>query len=465
MRRTIRVAGGVLIAALLLVAVLLILAVDAVDYRPALREPYHRETLTRLTATMATNTLSTGQLWAGFGRAVLTPTLNATNESPAEGRFRLVPLAGYGDRRGRPATGVHDDLYVKAVALRVGGRLGVMIGADALIIPEEVTRLAMQRCANELHLAREQLYLSATHTHASIGGWGQGPVAKAFAGQFQPGICAWFADRIVVAAREAIGDLKPASFGAGNFAAPEFIRNRLVGELGRVDPEFSFLVVEQQGGRKAILGSYAAHSTVLSGNVMEFSGDYPGVWQRAVEEGTGGFAMFLAGGMGSHSPVPGERGFAGTEKMGQALAASVLNRLGGVVLTNHTTFGIVGVEVTLPPPNWRVTDGVRLRPWLARSLLRAPDSTYLQVFRIGDSFWASTPCDFSGEMALLVKDTLRARGKDAVVTSFNGGYVGYVIPPRYYHLGGYEPQIMSFFGPNVPDYFDELIRKMAFSLL
>ena len=56
---------------------------------------------------------------------------------------------------------------MKAVALRVGDRLGVMLGADALIIPREVADAAAQRLEQELGLRREQLYLSATHTHTA----------------------------------------------------------------------------------------------------------------------------------------------------------------------------------------------------------------------------------------------------------------------------------------------------------
>ena len=63
------------------------------------------------------------------------------------------------------------------------------------------------------------------------------------------------------------------------------------------------------------------------------------------------------------------------------------------------------------------------------------------------------------------KRVLQAHGSSATITSFNGDYVGYVIPARYYHLNGYEPRLMSFFGPNVPDYFDELIRTMALTLV
>ena len=449
-------------AALLLVV--LFLGLDGLDYRPYLREPYYVETTARLRAHQSTNSIARGELHAGFGRALLTPTINAPSDDPVKGLFRSLPLAGYGNRRGKPATGVHDDLYVKAVALRVGNRLGVMLGADALIIPTEVTEAAMQRIESELKLSREQIYLSATHTHCSLGGWGKGMVAEAFAGGFQPGACVWFADRIVTAVRDAIADLKPAAFGDGHFAAPEFVRNRLVGELGKVDPEFSYVVLKQNDGKLAVLGSFAAHATVLSGNMMEFSADYPGCWQRAVEEATGGSAVFLAGGCGSHGPVSGGKGFAGAERMGQALAQMLLAQLPNTPLTNSITFGMLGLDISMPPLNVRVSDGLRLRPWLAQRLMPVKEHSFLQAFRLNNEVWISTPCDFSGELALGIKDFMQVRGRHAVVTSFNGDYIGYVISPRYYHLGGYEPRTMSFFGPNVPDYFDELIRKMALSL-
>jgi len=194
-------------------------------------------------------------------------------------------------------------------------------------------------------------------------------VAESFAGDFQPEVRTWFADCIVTAVREALGDLKPARFGYGRFTAPQFIRNRLVGELGRVDPEFNYAVFEQNGGKRAVMGVYGAHATVLSSGVMEFSGDYPGSWQRAVEQATGGMAVFLAGGMGSHSPVPGGKGWDGAERMGQALAQMLIQQLPQTPLTNSVALGILGLDVTLPPLNVRLSDSVRLRPWLAGKLI------------------------------------------------------------------------------------------------
>ena len=119
----------------------------------------------------------------------------------------------------------------------------------------------------------------------------------------------------------------------------------------------------------------------------------------------------------------------------------------------------------MPSLNVRLSDGIRLRPWLAGKFVPGERHSYLQVFRIDDSVWISTPCDFSGELALGIKDFLQVRGSSAIVTSFNGDYIGYVVSPRYYHLNGYEPRLMSFFGPYVPDYLDELIRSMALTLV
>ena len=185
--------------------------------RPYFREAYYAQTIAQLRASAETNQLARGDLAAGFGRAKLSPTVNAAQDAPAQGQFRSLPMAGYGGRHGRPATGIHDDLYVKAVALRVQGKIGVMVGADALIIPREVTEMAVRRLEKESGLTREQLYLSATHTHSSLGGWGEGLVGEAFAGGFQPGARVWFADCLVAAVKNALADLKPAQFGHGQF--------------------------------------------------------------------------------------------------------------------------------------------------------------------------------------------------------------------------------------------------------
>ena len=448
----------------LLVALVAGITLDGVDHRPYVASAYATETTARLRESMQSTVVVHGDLEAGFGRARLTPTINAERDDPARGVFRSMPLAGFGNRDGKPATGTHDDIEVKAVAIRVAGHIGVMVGADALMIPPEVTEAVMRRVESELHLSRQQVYLSATHTHCSLGAWGEGRVAESFAGGFQPGVRVWFADRIVTAIAQSIDDLAPPNSARDSSTLRSSCET---GSSGNGAPSTRVQLPRPEAGRwpGRRAGSYSAHATVLSASVMQFSADYPGAWQRAVESATGGFAVFLAGGVGSHGPVTPTRGFEGARLMGEGRRDGCSTSCRTVPLSRQATFGTLGLSVSLPELNVRVSDGVRLRPWLAGQLVPARTRTYLQAFRIQDAVWVSTPCDFSGELALGIKDFLRARtGRRAVITSFNGDYVGYVVLPRYYHMDGYEPRTMSFFGPTVPDYFDDLIRRMALHL-
>jgi hypothetical protein len=232
-----------------------------------------------------------------------------------------------------------------------------------------------------------------------------------------------------------------------------------------VDPEFALMVVRHDGGTTAVLGSYAAHPTILGGGVMQFSAEYPGAWQRAVEKATGGLALFAAGSVGSHSPKAPTGGFEGVEAMGNALATETLKQLDSLPLTNRIHFGILGATLPLPELQARLTDSIRVRPWLAGMLLPVGRETFLQAFQFDRTVWVSTPCDFSGELALGLKAEAAKSRHPLHITSFNGDYVGYVIPSKYYGMSGYEPRTMSFFGPHLPDYFVAAIRSLQDSLL
>ena len=450
-----------------LLAILLVSALGPLDQTPLLKSDYYLQTVKRLPPiTPPSNdgaVVASGRIEAGFGKASITPKLGVAQDDPAHGEFRQLPLAGYGNRHGKGATGVHDELFAKSVAVRVGTNRLVFVGLDALIVPREVAEEATAALGSKLGLAREQIYYGATHSHCGPGGWGQGVVAEAFAGGFQPAARTWLAARIVEAATMACGDLKPASMAYTNFNAASFVRNRLVGELGRVDPQFDLLEFKQDGGVTGVIGSFAAHATVLSGSVMEFSADYPGYWRRSVEHrlGEGSFALFLAGAVGSHGPVAGKSGFEGAQAMGEALAAMSVKTLDGVAMTNATELRVTGLPVALPELHARISGTVRLRPWIASRLLPVGEGTFMQAARLGSCVWISAPCDFSGEIGLHVRNAALRAGKSAIITSFNGDYIGYVILPRYYFQDGYEPRTMSFFGPTIPEYFEDLALRLT----
>src|SRR5213083_2811006 len=124
-KRLARITAWVIGGLVGLLFLLMVIGLTTVDQTPYRALPVVTNTLARLEQAKATNHLVFGELRAGFGRAKLTPTLGAEREAWTAGRFRSVPLAGYGARKGKPATGVLQDVWVKAVAFAVSGQTGV----------------------------------------------------------------------------------------------------------------------------------------------------------------------------------------------------------------------------------------------------------------------------------------------------------------------------------------------------
>lgn len=486
--------------------VIVIFALRPVDYTPYFETEYYRNTRARLSKLAATRALrSHGSLFIGLGRASLTPRLHNSIQVP--GSFERLPLAGYGKRLGRTAEGVHDSLFASAIALRVGEKEVVLVNIDALIVSRAMAEGVIAQVDSALGLKREQVLFGATHTHSGFGAWGEGVLAELFAGEYNPKALQWIIQQMVAAIQRAHADLSPASFAHGDFAAPRYVANRLVGEKGGVDEQFSYLIFRQADGEHAILGAYAAHATVLTHNSMQLSADYCGYWRAAIEkalenpehfvipplrrvslsinivvgqhppnppEGGNfempfarkhrGMAVFFAGGVGSHSPRGEGEEFERARFIGEGLADNLLIRIPKLVFKSEATLGYLGLKVDLPELHMRATDQWRLAPWIAKQLVYEHDS-YLQLIALEDLLWLGAPCDISGEIALTMKDFAQRRGYQALLTSFNGSYLGYVIPGRYYHYDSYESRRMSFFGPYMGDYLEEMMRRMMVTMM
>ncbi|MBK7713695.1 MAG: neutral/alkaline non-lysosomal ceramidase N-terminal domain-containing protein [Bacteroidales bacterium] len=386
--------------------------------------------------------------------------MNTGDDNISEGRFSAVPLAGYGDRKGKPATGIHDTVYVKAVAIRTGGKTIVMIGADLLIMPPNITDSVGVLLAH-YGIGREQIFFSATHSHSSLGAWGPGFVGEQFAGKENKNLEKWLSQQIAKAVTLAMADLKPARAGYGCFDAGIYTRNRLIGESGTKNDEFCFLSFEQYGKKKAIIGSFSAHATTLGDDNMEISADYPGYWERRIEKATSGIALFCAGSMGSQSPVGEGNGFEKSRFIGEALADSLISHLKDVRHTDKIVFSALSLKMSLPEYHMRISTKINLTSFLSAKLMPPPNNVYLQAARIDKMVWITTPADFSGEYALQIKNALSAKGFHSNITSFNGNYVGYIIPGRYFYLDEYESKLMGWFGPNMGEYTVDLIGRIT----
>ncbi|WP_411274318.1 neutral/alkaline non-lysosomal ceramidase N-terminal domain-containing protein [Daejeonella sp.] len=423
-------------------------------------EDYYQKTTARIDSVKSAMVRENDSLQAGFAKVSITPGLQNFEDNLSEGKFIQVPLAGFGARKGKAATGVHDSIFVKAVALKVNNQTLAIVCADLLIMPPNIIDSVTAILSKE-GIQRGQLFFSATHTHSSLGGWGSGFIGEQFAGKESKNIEKWLVKQIKKAVTSAIADLSPARIGSGSFDAASYTRNRLIGDLGTKNDEFNYIVVEQIGRKKAIIGSFSAHATTIGADNMEFSADYPGYWARKIEKTSADYALFAAGSVGSQSPVGKGNGFDKSKFIGESLADSVNMHLARVVLDDKVTLSAISLKVQLPEYHIRLTTKINLSTYLSKKLMPLPESVYLQALRIGNLVWFTTPCDFSGEYALQIKNALAAKGFKANVTSFNGSYVGYIIPGRYFYLDEYESKLMGWFGPNMGDYTMDLIRKIS----
>lgn len=451
------VLGGILGGILVLVFSLISCRVDKTPY---FQTTYYQKTQKRLDSLQKIRTQSEDFVEAGFSKVSISPSVGFAQDNSLMGQFKEAPLAGYGARKGKGATGVHDSIFVKAAAIRVGPQLVVIVGADLLIMPpniiDEVTSMLEKK-----GIQRNQVFYSASHTHSSIGGWGPGFVGEQFAGPPNPNINQWLAQQIASAVTGAIADLKPARIGHGFFDAAPYTRNRLIGESGTKNNDFTFISIQQTNGRKAVIGSFGAHATTIGADNMQFSADYPGYWQRKMEQGAVDLAIFCGGSVGSQSPAGKGEGFEKPKNIGESLADSLQVHLTRVPLVDKMSVSTMSLKMDLPEYHIRLTTKVHLTSWLSKKLMPYPEHVYLQVIKLGNLIWLTTPCDFSGEFARQLKDALAAKGYQANVTSFNGSYVGYIIPGKYFYLDAYEPKTMGWFGPYMGEYTFELLRHLT----
>ena len=440
--------------------IVLLWALERVDSSPYFDADYYSETRSSLDSISNQLSLAEGEVRVGFGKVSITPGLGAGEDDPGAGVFKEIPLAGYGDRKGAFAEGIHDSLFVKAVAIRVEEQTLVLIGSDMLIVPPNISEGVSRIVREKTGVNRAQLFFTATHTHSGVGAWSEGFVGKEFAGVSNPNVEEWLVQQFSKAIENAVEDLQPGQIGSGSFEAPGLISNRLVGEKGEINSEFIYIAANQNTGKKALLGSFGAHATTLGGWNMQFSGDYPGYWQRKLEREGLDMALFFAGGVGSHSARSKGDEFEKSKYIGEALADSVVKYMASTDLKDSIGLSFLTLGVDLPEFHIRISDGLRMNPAIGRKLFPPIGDVYLQAARIGDLIWVTTPSDFSGEMAINHQQAMYQEGYRALVTSFNGAYVGYIIPGKYYHLDEYESRLMSWFGPNMGPYTDEMIRRI-----
>ncbi|MBI4341527.1 MAG: neutral/alkaline non-lysosomal ceramidase N-terminal domain-containing protein [Candidatus Omnitrophica bacterium] len=368
----------------------------------------------------------------------------------AKEEFQLpakVPLAGYSRRKGRPSTGRHDPVGVRALVLQDEETTVAMASGDLLIVDERLFAAVERRLAAEGLPAGTTLFFSATHTHSGPGAYGSRFLEKISMGHFDPAVF----DAIVSSASRAIGHAyrarRPAAMACA-CASPDGLVTNRVEEGGFVDNELPVCAFYERGSSTplAVMVAFAAHPTTLGAWNMELSADYPGVVIRELEQRfPQAVAVFFAASVGDQAPVKSGDRFERAEFLGAPLARHAERVLAGASPQPVSAVQALQQRLLLPPARLRFSRHVALPSWLSRRFV--DDDATVSVVRIGEAVWFGAPCDLSASLGRQLKEAARARGLFPIVAGFANDYIGYCMPAARYESGEYEA-LMGFNGPH-----------------
>ncbi len=337
------------------------------------------------------------ELCAGAAVRRITPNLDA---GP-------VYLAGF--QANRSATGVHDDLYVRALALRSGDASPFLLAVCDLIGLLHADVRAIRQAAAQHGLDPTALVVACTHVHSgpdTIGLWGRSRLRSGV----DPVYLAYVQDQVVDALAAAVEDLRPAHLRAGSAHMGGWIKNAR--DPGIVDRELSALQARDDEGQPIFtLINLACHPEVMFGENTLITADYAGATCRAVEAEAGGIAVFASadiGGMMTPDVASGNRTFQTVEHMGRDVAATALSALadGKPLEPPSLRFHRRDVRVPLDNPLFRFAVAIGVLPRLGRG----PDgwvSTQVSLLGLGAARLITVPGELFPEPGMHLRGVLR----------------------------------------------------------
>jgi neutral ceramidase len=401
---------------------------------------------------LAATVLSAADYKAGVARLIITP------EKP-------MYMSGYATRT-HPSEGKIHDLWAKALAIedRKGGRV-VIVSTDLVGLPKSITDLVAARVLKEYNLDRARLVINSSHTHT--GPLIRGNLANMFAlsAQEQQRVDEYsrqLTDKLVTVVGAALGGLAPANLSFGNGVAG-FAMNRRepsatgikngLNPNGPTDHDVPVLKVTTPDGKlRAVLFGYACHNTTLTGEFYQFSGDYAGFAQIALEKANpGATALFLMLCGADQNPQPRSK-LEYAQKYGADLAAEVIRVLagqlqpvGGAIRAAFQTVDLEFAIHTRETFESRLKEANVFRVRHAKAMLATYDQGYpirrypypVQAIGFGKDL---TLVALGGEV--VVDYVLRIKkeygSKRIIVAGYSNDVMSYIPSLRVLKEGGYE---------------------------
>lgn len=426
---------------LLLLALLTLTTVDWSHYK---EQDYYQQTIKAID-NLQWRGGSSGFLLAGWA------TTNATPYEPQD-------LVGYKPRGEYEF--VQDSSYIKVLVLNNGQHSIAYLNYELLIIHPHLAKKVEKKVYEKFPI--DKVYFTATHTHSGMGGYMPGLMGAIAFGGYDEAVVNMLEEKTLLGIQSAIATMDTVQVQFKKTAAPDFVKNRFI-EDDPVDPYFRQLIFTNVKGETGTLISYSAHATSLSSQFMGLSGDYPQYLVNYLEEDNADFALFAAGTVGSHRPmapgndIPAVKQYAHDLDSLLNISASDPEMVTGSALKSAT------LPLALREAHYRISENIRLRPWVFDTAF-GDTNAHFDIVQLGNILMISSSGEISGVFYEKWEKKAAEKGLNLIITTFNGGYIGYITPDRYYNYNYHEVRDMNWFGPYNGAYFDEIITRIIGSI-
>jgi len=406
-------------------------------------------------------------LSAGVAKVNMTP--------PLELKYAL---GGYGDRMSKPAEGIHDNIWVKALALSNGEKKFVIVTLDIVGLPPNVKPQVVERLKAD-GWSLENVMLLSSHSHASLNMSAlndKNDLNIPQIGIFQPELLQFVLGKIVEAIQKAGQSLQPVKVGTASTHIEGMNRNRR--GAGFTDTELTVTRIDRMTGKPlAMLVNWTAHPTFVNAEDMLVSGEWPGYLQRELEAwiDDGVTAMYYNGAEGDQAPTGAVGGshYEQAEDYGRKIAIRAAQVYRGIEPKEDVVFDYTFTTISLPErqahPDFMATGGAEyaLDENSIKILLEklVPSTSSTNAVRIGDLVIAGVPGEMASELGLQIKDALHKAGiPHPTIGGLANEWISYILPANEYRKGGYEASV-SFYGPQLGETIRSAVTKNALALI
>ena len=396
-------------------------------------------------------TADTNQIEANVARVDLTPPLNMK-----------FALGGYGARMNKPAEGIHDRIWVKALVLSGGDKKFALVTLDILALPPNIKPQVLDKLKGS-YWNDANILLLPSHTHTSLDMSAlndKNTLNNPYIGIYQPALKEFVINAIVNVIKQADSNLQSVQIGTGISKVISMNRNRR--DESATDTDLTVSRIDLLDGQPlAILINWTAHPTIMDDSDMLVSGGWPGYLQREMEEwiGKGVLCMYYNGAEGDQSPIRPDGGshYEQAEIYGRKLAKQVYKVYQEIKPKINISFEYNTALVNLPQPQahpmFHETGGAEYGIDEAgmKIILRimCPPQVSLGALKIDNLLIVAAPGELTSTLGLQVKNKLSQLGvKYPVVGGLADEWISYILSAQQYHNGGYETSV-SFYGPDL----------------